>query len=479
MPVLLRTHAQACAPVMCPRACARVLVCTRERLDPVCAHLCLSMCASVPVYLHLCILVPMFVSVPVSAVCSPELDVYVMPSRTDRQHIQGVWFPQGRCSQLSNPWQHCDQHKVPQHELQSLASSLTQFGLEAFHIIARYNRDANVLISPVSLAAALTHLLLGARNNSKHDLETALFYQPDVPCVHETLAKVLRQAPSLLSVSQLFYKKDLQLKQTFMEDSQRLYGIKPMSLSTNMSENVRNINSWITKHTGGKITTLVNHVTADTELLLLNAVFYKGTWKTRFRKEDRREEFFSVSPDKMVTVPMLHHASYPLAAIFHEGLNAKIAKFQMFGRSSLIVMVPGDISRTVQELEQELTLPNLRAALTQLQGTQLKPTSVLLPALQLRNSQDLIQPFNDMGLQDVLVQPNLCGMSAYPVEVSGAEHQAALTLDEEGVEAAAITALSVARNVVMFEVQQPYLVILWNDELGYPLFIGRVMDPSQ
>ncbi|XP_048449980.1 factor XIIa inhibitor-like [Rhincodon typus] len=75
--------------------------------------------------------------------------------------------------------------------------------------------------------------------------------------------------------------------------------------------------------------------------------------------------------------------------------------------------------------------------------------------------------------------PNLCGMSSDLLEISGAEHQAALTLDEDGVEAAAITALSVARNVVMFEVQQPFLFFLWDDELGFPLFIGRVLDPSQ
>ncbi|GCC43056.1 hypothetical protein chiPu_0026913 [Chiloscyllium punctatum] len=75
----------------------------------------------------------------------------------------------------------------------------------------------------------------------------------------------------------------------------------------------------------------------------------------------------------------------------------QIAKFQMFGRSSLVVFVPGDISRTVQELEQELTLPKLRAVITQLQGTELKSTSVLLPKLQLKSIQDLINPFNDMG----------------------------------------------------------------------------------
>ncbi|XP_048449981.1 plasma protease C1 inhibitor-like, partial [Rhincodon typus] len=322
-------------------------------------------------------------------------------------------------------------------------------------------------------------LSTGARNDTKRDLEAALHYHPEVSCVHQALKEVLSRSPSLICASQLFYRDDIQLKGTFVQQSERLYGIEPMVLTRNVSQNVRVINAWIKRHTGGKITELVNDITADTKLMLLNAVFYKGTWKTKFRKEDTKEEIFSVSPEKKVTVPMLHQATYPLVAIFHPELNAKVAKFQMFGKSSLIVMVPMDNSQTVQQFEQALTLHKLQATIAKLQQAKFKPISVLMPKLKLKFNQDLIHPFNDMGLQDVLVMPNLCGMSSDLLEISGAEHQAALTLDEDGVEAAAITALSVARNVVMFEVQQPFLFFLWDDELGFPLFIGRVLDPSQ
>lgn len=58
------------------------------------------------------------------------------------------------------------------------------------------------------------------------------------------------------------------------------------------------------------------------------------------------------------------------------------------------------------------------------------------------------------------------------------KHQAILELTEEGVEAAAATALSVARNLLLFEVQQPFLFLLWHQQHKIPIFMGRVYDPQ-
>eukprot|EP00061_Rhincodon_typus_P003190 g19488.t1 len=90
----------------------------------------------------------------------PTFVVYLLPSRSERQHVRGLVVTHDDCSPFVDPWQDCVERKVPLQEMESVASSLTAFGLEAFHTIARYNQDSNVLISPVSLAAALTHLLL-------------------------------------------------------------------------------------------------------------------------------------------------------------------------------------------------------------------------------------------------------------------------------------------------------------------------------
>ncbi|XP_072354142.1 plasma protease C1 inhibitor-like [Scyliorhinus torazame] len=336
------------------------------------------------------------------------------------------------------------------------------------------------MISPVSLAAALTHLLLGARNKTQHDLERALFYTRENGCVHEVFKELLKRTQSLQSASQLFYREGMCLQKPFLKRSWQFYGNEPVPLIANASENVRTINSWVAEETGGKITNLVDQVADETILMLLNAVYFNGTWKAKFNKKDTSVEHFWVTRDKKVEVEMLQQSTYPLASLYRPELNIKVAKMQLFGKNSLIIIVPQNSWNTIADTEAILTVEHLHALVDELKRTDYKPTSVMFPKLNLQFQQDLLLPFTDMGLLDVLLHPNLCGMAArQSMEISSAQHRAVLTLNEEGVEAAAVTAISVARNVLVFEVQRPYLLLLWNDELGFPLFMGRVLDPTQ
>lgn len=73
---------------------------------------------------------------------------------------------------------------------------------------------------------------------------------------------------------------------------------------------------------------------------------------------------------------------------------------------------------------------------------------------------------------------NLCRMTEDPdLQVSAMQHQITLELMESGVEAAAATAVSVARNLLIFHVDQPFLFVLWDQQHKFPVFMGRVYDP--
>ncbi|XP_067834851.1 plasma protease C1 inhibitor-like [Heptranchias perlo] len=412
------------------------------------------------------------------------------PSRVERENVTGLVAvhrrpprpcevsPHHHCSRYPDPWLSCGSPRG-EEETRALADSLAEFGLKAFSTVAKFNPGANVLLSPISLAAALTHLLLGARNESKRDLEDALFYR-NLSCVHETFKHLLNGTESMLSASQLFYKEGLCLEKSFLQRSERFYGNQPLPLSGDSSANARTVNDWVAANTEGRITSLVKEVPEETILMLLNAVFFKGAWKTRFDKKETKMGNFWVTPRKKVRVQMMQNSIYPLAAMFHEGLNVKVGKFQMFGKNSLVVILPQDSERSLSEVERALTFDQLRDIMNTLKQGNYKATSVVLPKFKMNFTQDLLLPFSDMGLQDVLLQPNLCGMTfARRVEISAATHRAVLTVDEEGVEAAAVTSISVARHVLVFEVLRPFLLLLWNEALGYPLFMGRVLDPSQ
>lgn len=73
---------------------------------------------------------------------------------------------------------------------------------------------------------------------------------------------------------------------------------------------------------------------------------------------------------------------------------------------------------------------------------------------------------------------NLCGLTKDPdLQVSAMQHQTVLELTETGVEAAAASAISVARTLLIFEVQQPFIFLLWDQQHKFPVFMGRVYDP--
>lgn len=85
-----------------------------------------------------------------------------------------------------------------------------------------------------------------------------------------------------------------------------------------------------------------------------------------------------------------------------------------------------------------------------------------------------------LGLEffDFTYDLNLCGLTEDPdLQVSSMQHQTVVELTETGVEAASASAISVARNLLTFEVQQPFLFLLWDQQHKFPVFMGRVYDP--
>lgn len=62
--------------------------------------------------------------------------------------------------------------------------------------------------------------------------------------------------------------------------------------------------------------------------------------------------------------------------------------------------------------------------------------------------------------------------------VSSVEHQCTLDLNEEGVEAAAATAVVTSRSLSTFSVNRPFLFLLIDDNTGFVLFFGYVREPK-
>ncbi|TFJ98699.1 Plasma protease C1 inhibitor [Platysternon megacephalum] len=375
----------------------------------------------------------------------------------------------------SDPWGSCGDDS--KEESPRVARALTDFALKFYSKLAKVDGTvSNVVFSPFSVALALSHLLLGARGETKGRLESILSYPSDLVCVHAPLQRLLK-SQALISASELFLRQGLQLNEAFRNQSLRFYNSRPQVLSGNETQDLRFINKWVREVTKGKIKKLLKELEPDVQLLLLNAVYFQSKWKTTFKVKNTVNETFYRPGQAPIRVPMMTSKKYPLAFFNDPSLQAKVGRLQLSHNTSLIVIVPQHVSQMLAEVEQKLTKETFAVVMKKLMGSPFKPTVVSLPKLKLDSSQNLMDILGEMDY-GIFYDSNLCGISeAEDLLVTSAQHRAMLELNEEGVEAAAATAFSVARTAWVFDVQQPFLFVLWNDDHSFPIFMGHVNDP--
>ncbi|XP_006875848.1 PREDICTED: plasma protease C1 inhibitor [Chrysochloris asiatica] len=357
-----------------------------------------------------------------------------------------------------------------------LGEALTDFSLKLYHAFSEVKKaETNMAFSPFSIASLLTHVLLGAGDSTKRNLESILSYPKDFACVHQALTAFASKG--VTSVSEIFHSPDLAIRDAFVNASQSLYGSIPRVLSNNSDLNLELINHWVAKNTNHKIRQLLDSLPSDTRLILLNAVYLSAKWKTTFdHKRTRLEPFHFKS--SVIKVPMMSSKKYPVAHFIDPTLKAKVGQLQLSHNLSLVIIVPQHTKHHLEDLEQALSPSVFKAIMRKLEMSRFRPTLLIMPRLKVKSSQDMLGIMEKMEFFDFTYDLNLCGLTEDPdLQVSAMQHQTVLELTESGVEAAAASAISVARNLLIFDVQQPFLFLLWDQQHKFPVFMGRVYDP--
>lgn len=386
--------------------------------------------------------------------------------------------PPHSCHGFTAPWEACesDHSRVSAFVLKE---SLIDFSFKLYSLFRESNPQRNLLYSPLSINGALAHLLLGAKNKTRTDLESALSLPSMFPCIHSEMKRLREHlSNSLQMASQIYYNSKFNLSEAFLEQSAEFYESEPVKLRDNSEENARMINSWAANKTGNKITQLVKSVSEDTQLMLLNAVSFSGMWTVKFNEKPTKGHFTKLNGD-MVTVPVLQNDKFLGSMVYVTELKAQVMRFGLTGNNSLYILLPQTHGASdLQQVESRLTDAAVRHMVGQVRSAATQRIEVTLPQIKLNAEQDMSVLMKRLGLFSLFEGANLCGLSAEgPLILNEAKHKAFLALTEKGVEAAAVTALGFSRSFLAFSALRPFILLLWSDTAEVPLFIGRVTEP--
>ncbi|KAL2777941.1 serpin B10 [Daubentonia madagascariensis] len=397
--------------------------------------------------------------------------------------------------------------------MDSLASSIDQFALEFSKKIAESAEGKNIFFSPWGISTSLAMVYLGTKGTTavqmaqvlhfnrhravksgpesekKRKMESNLDKAEEIHSDFQALiSEILKPTGNyiLKTANGIYGEKTYPFHNKYLEDMKTYFGAEPQSVNfVEASDQIRKeINSWVESQTEGKILNLLpgDSVDSTTRMVLVNALYFKGTWEHPFLVQNTTEKPFRIN--KTTSKPVQMMSMKEKLQIFHIE-KPQATGLQLYYESrdvSLLILLPEDISG-LEQLEKAITYEKL-SEWTSPDMMELYEVQLHLPKFKLEESYDLKSTLSSMGMSDAFDQSkaDFSGMSLERnLYLSNVFHKAFVEINEQGTEAAAGTGNEIGLRIrlpsIELNVDHPFLFFIRHDKTNSILFYGRFCSP--
>ncbi|XP_049847032.1 serine protease inhibitor 2-like [Schistocerca gregaria] len=352
---------------------------------------------------------------------------------------------------------------------------------------ARY--PGNVVVSPIGVKMVLAMLYEGATGDTARELEAGLLLTKDRQQTRDKYSAIVASlqgsnADYLFDLgNKVFADVSLTLRPRFVTILRAFYNSDIQNVDFRDPKTVPLINEWVKNATRGHIDSIMSEDgLSDAVLLLVNALYFKGSWKYQFQPQLTFTSNFYTGKGKTVTAQFMRQSA-EFFYLHSKEINASILRLPYLGRKfSMFIVLPDDRDG----LENLLSTVNPFALREDL-GL-LRPTAVhvVLPKFTFEFSVLLNDVLKELGIKQIFTdKANLQGIarSRYgKLSVSKVLQKSALEVNEKGTTAAAATGIEVIDRIgvreVTFNATHPFLFFIEDETTGTVIFVGKVVEPS-
>ncbi len=357
------------------------------------------------------------------------------------------------------------------------AESVNALAMDLYRKLAD-EHDANLFFSPYSISSALAMTYAGARGQTAEQMNSVLHFggpeatHPGLSYLRKVINRAQEHGHVQLSVANaLWPQKDYAFLPDYLALTKDFHGseIHPVDYKSDPEGARQEINIWVEDQTKDKIKDLIAEgvLSAQTRLVLANAIYFKGNWAAQFKLDNTHTASFTLTDGTKVDVEMM----------------AQTGDFKLAQTETLQVL---ELPYEGNELSMIILLPKPSGKLELVPLDELefreREVGVHLPKFKLESSFSLGSTLAGMGMPLAFSRDaDFSGMDGTrALDIDEIIHKAFVEVNEEGTEAAAATAV-VIRTIAMppqFIADHPFLFLIRENKTGTILFIGRMMDPS-
>jgi serpin B len=389
-----------------------------------------------------------------------------------------------------------DTGAVPESDLERLAGGNTQFTFDIYQQLQ--SQPGNLFYSPYSISSALAMTYAGAEGGTAEEMASVLSFMLDQENLHPAFNALGQKLDSLAELevpedhgdpfqlniaNAIWGQQDFHFEEDFLDLLAENYGagLRLLDYISQPEESRLAINQWVSDETKEKIQDLIPQggITSDTRLVLSNAIYFKATWLEPFVKDLTEEGIFYGLDREDFPVQMMK-IGQDASFLYLKEDGYQVVELPYVGNQvSMLVVVP-DQGR-FEEFEDQFSIEELNRILD---GLSYSPVVLTFPRFEFETEISLASTLSAMGMPTAFSDAaDFSGMTgAKDLFISDVFHKAFVSVDEEGTEAAAATAVvmgltSMPESPIELTVDRPFLFLIREHETGTVLFMGRVVNP--
>ncbi len=367
---------------------------------------------------------------------------------------------------------------------EKLVESQNEFAFKLFKEIDKGNED--IFISPYSISVLLSMVADGAKGETLEEmqevLETLGYSNEEIRREYKKLIELTNTLDEGIRIdvaNSVWVDNGFRPSGAYVGNSKEYFKSDVYSRDFKNQLTVTEINKWIEGKIQGKIEKMLDRLSPMDRMVLVNAIYFKGTWKEEFNKDLTYEGEFIKEDGSRVEVEYMR-STQKIGYLDEE--NLKIARLSYGkGEASMYIFLPKE-GQSSEEFVANLDKKGFDNYISNMKyGVEV---DIQIPKFEIEyGKKELNEYLKNMGMNRVFeTSAQLDGIHK-DVFLGSVDHKAVINVNEEGTEAAAVTT-GLIRTVSFekkdeFFANKPFFFVIRDEESKTILFIGTYRGQSK
>jgi len=365
-----------------------------------------------------------------------------------------------------------------------VSSAANQFSFTLFQRLNAAEPEKNVFVSPLSVSFSLGMAMNGASTTTLDQMrETLGFGADELATINQgyrgliDLEAGLDKSTTFQIANSVWYRQSFPFNAAFIDQVREAFDAQ-VNASPFDATTVTAVNNWVSDRTNGKIPTVLERIEDAHVMFLINAIYFKGSWREQFDPKHTMSMPFNGKDGVQTVATMVRRPKTGKVRMAQSG-EATIGELS-YGNGAFVMTILMANQGSINDIAAGLDTARWSALVSSMHEGEY---AVQLPKFRMAYERELNADLKALGMVVPFdeTQADFSKMTAEQVFISFVKHKTFVDVNEEGTEAAAVTVtgMEVTSMPPCLCVDRPFVFVIRERFSGTILFMGKIVNVPQ